>query len=284
MTSVGISEACSPKRGRPLSPEVEARRRQLLELTREGQPCTVRNVYYRAVVAGIIPKTTTGYQTVQRDLAFLRRERRMPFQWLVDHTRLMRKPDVYDSVEQALSDVARFYRRDLWTYSPWQIEVWAESQSIAGVVADVTDTWALPLMATKGYSSMSFTYSAAQQMNYDGRDVQILYIGDHDPDGLAIERNLVEGLRGHLSVPAQITRVGVTWDQVEQYDLPGGTPKKSYGFPMAVEAEALPAPTLRRLLEEAIALYVDEDQLHRLRVAEQSEREQLLLLSRGGIR
>ena len=69
-----------------------------------------------------------------------------------------------------------------------------------------------------------------------------------------------------------------TWSQAEALDLPGTPPKtagrrKPYPFPLAVEAEALPAPLLRELLDDAIAWHVDQDELDVLLAAEESERE-----------
>jgi hypothetical protein len=272
------------KRHRSTKAQVTARRNKLFELAYEAAPCTVRNIYYRAVVAGLVPKTQAGYARVQRDLAEMRKSGELPYSWIVDNTRLIRAPEVFSSVEDALARTARFYRRDLWEYAEHQVEVWTESDSVAGVVANVTEDFAVPLLAVKGFSSMSFTYAAARKMNHDGRPVKIIYVGDHDPSGLEIEASLRRHLEEHLEVPYEIARVGVTWAQVERLDLPGTTPKKEYGYPLAVEAEALPAPTLREVVEDAIAELADQRQLEVLRVAEQSEREQLLALAEGGLR
>jgi hypothetical protein len=284
MAAITTSVASHVKRSRSTRAEVIARRASLAALAADNAPSTVRNIYYRAVVASLVPKTEAGYAKVQRDLAEMRKGGQIPYQWIVDNTRVVRGPNVYSSVEDALRRTASFYRRDLWAWSEHQVEVWTESDSVAGVVADVVDEYALTLMAVRGFSSMSFTYSAAQQMNYDGRPARILYIGDHDPAGIEIEANLRRHLDEHLTVPFDITRIGVTWDQVEEFDLPGTAPKKPYGYPLAVEAEALPAPTLRALLEAAVVDLANSHDLEVLRAAEQSERQQLLALSQGGIR
>ena len=78
------------------------------------------------------------------------------------------------------------------------------------------------------------------------------------------------------TVPITFERLGVTWDQVEVLDLPGTSPKKTYGYPLAVEAEALPPGTLRAIVEEAILQHLDQRQIDVLRVAEESERNLLL--------
>jgi hypothetical protein len=281
MRSISEAGRTNAGRGRPPTERVAERRRQIAKLIEAEQPCSVRNVYYRAVVAGIVPKTDNGYNIVQRDVVELRRSGMIPFPWIVDYSRLVRKPTVFDSIEAALANTARHYRRDLWSFSDVRIEVWTESQSIASVVASVTDEWALPLMATKGYSSWSFTWSAAQTANYDGRHLLVLYIGDHDPAGLEIESSLKESLEDHLRVPFVVRRVGVKWEHVQQYDLPGTTPKKTYGFPLAVEAEALPAPLLRELLSDEIGRYADPHHLQILKAAEESERAQMRAIRFG---
>ncbi len=55
-------------------------------------------------------------------------------------------------------------------------------------------------------------------------------------------------------------------------DLPGTEPKRPYGFPLAVEAEALPPRMLVEIVEDAIASYVDDDELAVLLAAEAEER------------
>jgi hypothetical protein len=71
----------------------------LAALIREGCPVTVRQLYYRAEVAGVpgIDKTEDGYNKVQRQVLDLRRAGRLPYRHIADLTRWMRKPDTYDS-------------------------------------------------------------------------------------------------------------------------------------------------------------------------------------------
>ena len=110
----------------------------------------------------------------------------------------------------------------------------------------------------------------------DPRVPVVLNIGDHDPHGLEIEADLRRKLSDFGGSAFEWSRIGVTWDQIELLDLPGTTPKKEYGFPTAVEAEALPPGTIRGLLDNAITDYVDADQFDVLLASERSEREVLL--------
>jgi hypothetical protein len=257
---------------------------RLHEIVRAGQPMSVRHAYYRAVVAGLVEKNDSGYTNVQRAIVKMRKCSVIPYIWITDSTRWCRRPTTYNSVEDLLLETARTYRRSLWATSDHRVEVWCESESIAGVLAEIKYEWDVPLFPTRGQSSDTFPYNSAAEWNADGRPVQVYYVGDHDPAGLEIEAKLIEKLEEHTGVYFGWKRLAVTWDQVEQYDLPGTTPKKHYGYQASVEAEALPASTLRTIVENAIVAHLDTDQVEHLYVIEQEEREQLerLAASFGG--
>jgi hypothetical protein len=216
------------------------RRNVLLEIINTDGPMSVRQAYYRAVVARIVPKTDAGYGRVQRAILEMRREGALNYSSIVDNTRWMRKPRTWDSAKDALASTAALYRQALWSRSAWRLEVWCESDSIAGSIGSVIERWDIPLMPTRGYSSETFAYNAAEAWVEDDRLPVVLYIGDHDPHGLEIEASLRGRLRTFAGWEVAWHRIGVTWSQVEDLGLPGTAPKKPYGFPAAVEAEALP--------------------------------------------
>jgi hypothetical protein len=257
------------------------RRQMIADLVHEHGPCSVRHVYYQAVVAGVpgITKTDSGYEKVQRIVLDQRRSGAIPYASIVDTTRWMRKPDSWGSPEEALRSTASFYRRDLWRKSEYRVEVWCESDSIASTIYEVTADWDVPLMVCRGFSSETFAYNSAHDWNQDDRLPVVLYVGDHDPAGLNIEEKLRERLVEFSQIEPEWARLGVTWEQVVEMSLPGTPPKKPYGFPEAVEAEAMPPGVLREIVSKAIEAYVDVRQLVILRVAEESEREVLLKLA-----
>jgi hypothetical protein len=267
------------KRQRATKAEMEHRYAVLTELAADNRPASVRNLYYRAVVAGLVPKTESGYQKVQRALVELRRCECVPYEWITDSVRWRRKPTTWESAEQALESTARTYRQAVWTRSPVTVEVWCESDSIAGVIFPVTDRWDVPLLPVRGYSSLTFAYESAQELNAQRRDAVIYYVGDHDRDGLRIEAKLREYLDQWCAVPVKWQRLAVTWEQVEELGLPGTPPKRDYGYPLAVEAEAMPPNDLRHLVDEAIRSHVGNHELAALEAAEESERRLLARLT-----
>ena len=102
------------KRHRATKVEVERRRAALFDIISGMKPMTVRQVFYQASVRGLVEKAESGYRKVQTDLTEMRRAGELPYDWLADNTRWQRKPISFDSIEGALEDTARFYRKNLW--------------------------------------------------------------------------------------------------------------------------------------------------------------------------
>lgn len=261
--------------------QMAAMRNVLLDIVAESAPTTARFVFYRAAALQLVPKTTAGYRTVQRLLALMREDGELPFEWIADNTRWMRKPHTHGSLDAFLANAASTYRRDLWDRSPVYVEIWCESDSVAGVIGDVTNEFDVPLMVVRGYSSKTFAHSAAKAIEADGRPAYLYYFGDYDPSGLDIERSLRESLTRYAPY-ADITleRMAVTAHQIEALNLPGSIKKasdtRSKNFVgKAVEIESIPAATLRTLCRHVIEQHVDGHELQVLRNVERQERAQL---------
>jgi hypothetical protein len=118
---------------------METRAEFLVDYASEHGPITVRGLYYQAEVAGIpgIDKTESGYKKVQRQVLDLRRAAEMSYDDIADATRWMRKPRSYDSVQDAIAETARTYRRNLWRDSDSYVEIWVEKDALAGVIYPV---------------------------------------------------------------------------------------------------------------------------------------------------
>jgi hypothetical protein len=136
-----VYEASPIKRFRATKAQVGDRRAALFDIVSEMQPMTVRQVYYQATVRNIVEKTEAGYTKVQTDLVQMRKSGDLRYDWLADNTRWQRKPKTFDSVEQALQDTAKFYRKSLWADADAYVEVWLEKDALAGVVYPVTDKY-----------------------------------------------------------------------------------------------------------------------------------------------
>jgi hypothetical protein len=273
----------SPTSRRRRTPrEMVVLRELLRKVVEADRPMTVRQVFYRMVSLGVIAKTEGEYnQTVGRLLTEMRRDGSIPYAWIADNSRWMRKPCSFDSIEDALRETAEFYRRRLWADQDAYVEVWLEKEALAGVLYAVTAEWDAPLMVTRGYPSLTFLHEAGQAIAAQGKPTFIYYFGDHDPSGLDIPRKVEEELRGFApDVDITFERVAVTPEQIDEWELPTRPTKKTDTRARnfegeSVEVDAIPPARLRELAEDVITAHIDEHTLEVVVAAEESERELL---------
>lgn len=283
------------RRGRPAGTtkaELAARFAAIREIVQANQPTGIRFTYYTATTRGIVPKTDSGYRMVQQAILQMRRQGVLPWAWIVDSNRWMRKPPSYGDLSEAVEDFAAMYRRALWRNSSAAVEVWCESESVAGVLYPITSKWDVPLYPMKGQSSDTFVWGAAQTYKRDPRQLHIFYVGDHDPHGYEIETQLHAKLLEHSGrTDISFQRLACDADDVARLGLAGGPAKKStYRDALvgrtvawegpAVEVEAIEPPTLRGWLDSWISEYADKEAIKVLEIAEESEREAIRIFGR----
>src|SRR6266496_3625734 len=291
MTTAGLYPASLIKRSRATKDEVGERRKSLFDIVKAMRPMTVRQVFYQATVRGIVEKSEAGYTKVQTDLVQMRRagfdfrlgpghthHETLPYAWLADNTRWQRKPNTFTSIQEALDETARFYRKALWTDAGAYAEVWLEKDALAGVVYPITSMYDVPLMVARGYASLSFLHSAAEYIDELDVPVHIYHLGDFDPSGVNAGEKIEQTLREMApSADIYFERIAVTPEQIASWRLPTRPTNKSdsraKGFgDISVELDAIEPNRLRDLVEEVIQRHLPPDQLAVLKVAEDSER------------
>ena len=277
--------------------EMELLDQRILAVLERSRPQSVRHVYYVLVgdIPELVPKNDQGYQTVDRACIRLRQNGRLPYSWVSDSTRMGYHVATYANAGELISRHAEYYRLDLWRRAKAHVEVWCESRSIAAVLLPLCRELCVSLYPTSGFSSLTQTWEAAQLMQTAaaGRPIRLLYVGDYDPAGKHIDRDAVRKLREHLTPYAerhgmemqqclQEVRVAVNEEQIVKYNLPTKPRKKDDSrcpeIQRTVEAEALPAEVLRKLVRDEIESYLPQGELDVVRVAEESEREHLRII------
>jgi hypothetical protein len=259
-------------------------RNAIYESVAVERPATVRSVFYRVVSLGIIDKSEEHYRKIQRRVLDMRRAGVLPYGWITDGTRYRRQLRAYDGLDQALAEVAQFYRRRLWTDSPVHVEVWCEKDALAGVLAPVVvNTWDVPLMVTRGFSSETYLYEAGAELAAIGKPTEIYYIADLDAAGLDLTRQVTERLPTFApDVPITFERIAVTEEQITELGLITRTPKprdRKAGLAACVEVDAIAPSVLRRIVDDAIAQHVPSDHLAQLEAVEAEERDLALRLA-----
>jgi hypothetical protein len=300
-------------RARRTKAEMAAIREAIVAELTQDSPQTVRQLFYRLVSRGVISKTEEEYQrTVCRLLADMRRSGEIPYGWIADQTRWMRRPVTFSSMEDAIRRTAETYRQALWDAATDVPEIWCEKAALSGVLSAETVAWDVALMICGGYPSMSFLHGAAEAIwersqERDQRTV-IYYFGDHDPSGVDIDRAIVKGIGQSLvsiwasrwgadtaedftpedafDELADFRRVAVTLGQVKALSLQTRPTKRNprdyraKGFVGdSVEVDAIQARTLRAIAANCIERHVDQHQLEVLQTVEAEERKLLLSMA-----
>ena len=131
LSTDAVEAVCKPsltKSVRRTKADVQRLCQTMYDLLKAEHPMTVRQVFYRLVSMEEIAKKESEYKnTVDRLLVRMRLAKEVPFGWIADNTRWMRKPRTFDSLEEALQNTARTYRRALWTEQDVYCEVWLEN-------------------------------------------------------------------------------------------------------------------------------------------------------------
>ncbi len=268
------------KRSRRTRAEVAAIRTAIIDILEPSHPQTVRQVFYALTVKRVIDKAEIEYQrTVCRLLGEMREAGTIPFEWIADNTRWMRKPSTFTGIEDCLNSCAENYRRNLWASMPVYVEVWCEKDALAGVIMGETEVYAVPLMVAEGYVSLTFIHTAAMAIKAKAKPAYIYHFGDLDPSGVDAARDIEAKLRRYaLGAEIHFERPAVTYEQVREWNLPTRPTKqtdtraKKFGSATSVELDAIPAAKLRELVRQCIERHVDRHQLDILKVAEESER------------
>ncbi len=236
----------------------------LARIVAQIAPATVRQVFYQAVVRGLVPKDEAkGYKLVQRRLVKLRERGEIPYGWITDNVRIVRGHNRYGGPDDYAQVAAEFYRRDYWADSPVNVEVWLEKDALA-----------------------------ADHIRRDGRTTYVYLLTDFDPSGLGIADTVARELvRRSGPVEVVVERLAVNRAQVDKWSLPTrptkATDSRAAKFTRehgtgSVELDAIPPATLRALVRGSIERHMDPDALRVMKLAELQERDVLRSVWGGG--
>jgi hypothetical protein len=140
-----------------------------------------------------------------------------------DRTRETKVPSTWDSPEQILRAAASSFRYACWDDQPWHVEVWIEKEALAGVIEGICSELRIPHLACRGYTSQSEMWSSAQRLVRacagGDRRALILHLGDHDPSGLDMTRDIADRLE-MFGAEVEVRRIALNMDQIEEFKPP----------------------------------------------------------------
>ena len=232
----------------------------LYDIVNQLRPMTIRSLFYRAVSMGAVDKTEKEYKAICRITGVMRKQGHLPYEWLVDAGRFVRKASCWSSPKSILHAVQNQYRYDFWRDQPKQVEIWVEKDAVVGVIEEVTNSFQVPLYSCKGYPSLSMIHKAWESWDKE-RPICIRYFGDMDPSGQDIPRFVQDAIKEiQWSIDMDFEVIAVTQEQMIEYDLPTRPTKSSDSRAAnfdgdSVELDAFSPDDLRALVRNSI---VDE--------------------------
>lgn len=256
------------------------------EYAGQGYALTLRQLYYQLVARGFIENKVSEYQKLSQIMTKARYGGYTDWDGIVDR---IRKPQILYSVRDkshAIRDTIEQYRLDRQKGQPNYIEVWCEKDALSGILLRVTEEFHVRLMINRGYSSASAMRIAARRFrarHHNEQNCLLFYIGDHDPSGLDMIRDIRDRLTEFGAI-VEVQQIALTMDQIEEYNPPKNPAKESdprsdwyinkFGE-SSWEVDALRPEVLHELIQSTIESDIDMKMFEAMKEKEESDRKKL---------
>ena len=269
------------------------------EYSMQGYKLTLRQLFYQLVSRDIIPNEQKEYAKLSTILTKGRMGGFVDWSAIEDRNRVPYIPYSVDGIEEAIEDTIDQYRLDRQEGQKIHIELWVEKDALSGVLKRITEEYHIKLIVNKGYSSTSAMYDAYKRFSKkikDGKKVVVLYLGDHDPSGLDMIRDIhqrtCEFLIGDSVDPLgddeipnfQVKPIGLTMKQIKKFNPPPNPAKlkdprgtgyiEKYGE-VAWEVDALNPETLHKLVRENVEKLIDTGLFNKSLKQEEKDKKEL---------
>ena len=265
------------------------------EIVREysamGYNLTLRQLYYQFVSKDLIANKQTEYKRLGSIINDARLAGMLDWNAIEDRTRNVKSVSHWDSPDQIVDACVRSYNIDKWEGQEYYVEVWVEKDALVDVVGRAAEKLDVPYFSCRGYVSQSEMWAASQRIlrrTGDEKDCFIIHLGDHDPSGIDMTRDIQDRLElftlEDTERLVQVKRVALTMDQIEELGPPPNPAKltdsrcrgyiKKYGRE-SWELDALPPEYINELIEAHVGKYIDTVLWDERVEKQEKEREQL---------
>lgn len=261
------------------------------EYQAQGFRLTLRQLYYQHVARGLIENTEKSYKKMGSIINDARLAGLLDWDAIEDRTRNLQSLSKWSSPKEIIRAARSSYREDKWKNQLNRLEVWVEKDALIGVIEGVCNRYEVDYFACRGYTSQSEMRAAAERLNgylSDGQEVTIIHLGDHDPSGIDMTRDIDDRLTLFLEGGyCNVNRIALNIRQIERYAPPPNPAKvtdsrfedyqKKFG-PESWELDALEPRVIADLIEENITQLRDDDLWDEAVQVEQLNRRRLLMV------
>lgn len=267
---------------------IELVNRIINEYQAEGYELTLRQVYYQLVARGYIPNSERSYKNLGNLINDGRLAGLIDWNAIVDRTRNLRKNSHWSNPQSIMESAKYSYMLDRWEDQPNYVEVWVEKDALIGIVSQICQKLDVPHFSCRGYTSQSEMWTAAMRFNMypDKESRTIIHLGDHDPSGIDMTRDIQERLQ-LFGADVDVKRVALTMEQIERFNPPPNPTKLSdarasgyiskYGYE-CWELDALEPKIITSLIQTEVTALMDEDLFNNVAKRETIDKSNIQLI------
>lgn len=189
----------------------------------QGYSLTLRQVYYQMVARDIIPNNERSYKNLGALINDARLAGLIDWNAIEDRTRNIRGRTHWEKPGDVIKAAAYNYHLDYWQDQDNYVEVWVEKDALVGVVGRICDQLDLKYFSCRGYVSQSEMWVAAKRLEKrqrEGKNIVLLHLGDHDPSGIDMSRDILDRLNVFETDDIEFKRLALNMEQVEEYNPP----------------------------------------------------------------
>jgi hypothetical protein len=195
----------------------------LNEYAADGYDLSLRQLYYQLVARDYIENSQRSYKQLGTLVNDGRLTGLVDWDMIVDRSRETISNTHWTSPSEIVEAASRSFAIDKWQHQPNYVEVMVEKDALSGVLMPVCRDLDIHFTANKGYPSASLLYEMAKRLRWhisEGQYVYILHLGDHDPSGIDMTRDLIDRLQMFLGDNIRVKRLALNMDQIEELQPP----------------------------------------------------------------
>lgn len=250
----------------------------------QGYRLTLRQLYYQFVSKNLLPNTERSYKNLGNAISDARLAGLIDWNAIEDRVRVPRINSEFDDIEDLVSVAIRAYRLPRWKGQGYYVELWVEKDALAGVLAPLAAEYHVTMMVNRGYSSQSAMHEAAMRFKSKDGDGVLLYLGDHDPSGEDMVRDIDDRLT-MFGAEVVVTKLALTRDQIDEYDPPPNPAKMSDSRAASYvarhgdsswEVDALPPQVLDTIIRKGIEEHLDQTMMEKVKEEEAKDKAALM--------
>lgn len=207
-----------------------------------GYSLTLRQVYYQMIARDLFPdswidreynlrkhlpketkNTPKNYQRFGGIVTNAKYAGILDWDAIEDRAREVIYPGHWENPASILRSAAYSFRLDRWKDQDNVVVVMVEKQALEGILIPVCATYDVRFSANKGYASGSHLRSIAKMFidaEEKGKNPVLLYLGDHDPSGIDMTRDVGARLREFSDGSLDVRRLALNRDQVDVLNPP----------------------------------------------------------------